>query len=151
MNYEHTQPGVLMRAIFGLTVLVCLVTAAALGVKDPKAMWILLAVAGSLAMATALFHSLTVRVTRESVRLHFGIGLIRKSFAVADISSVQSVRNHWYNGWGIRVIRNGWMYNVSGFDAVEIEMQNGKKVRIGTDEPKRLLAAIQRAIESRPA
>ena len=52
-------------------------------------------------------------------------------------------KNRWYNGWGIRLIPRGWIFNVSGFDAVEIQMKNGRRYRIGTDEPEALLAAIQ--------
>jgi hypothetical protein len=36
------------------------------------------------------------------------------------------------------------MFNVSGLDAVEIEQTDGKGFRIGTDEPKRLEAAIRK-------
>jgi len=35
------------------------------------------------------------------------------------------------------------MYNVSGLDAVEIYMKNGKIYRIGTDEPETLCNFIQ--------
>ena len=31
-----------------------------------------------------------------------------------------------------------WIYNVSGFDAIEIQTKDGKRHRIGTDEPKKL-------------
>ncbi len=46
----------------------------------------------------------------------------------------------WYYGWGIRgwLWPKMWIYNVSGFDAVEIKLKNGKMYRIGTDEPKKL-------------
>jgi hypothetical protein len=35
-----------------------------------------------------------------------------------------------------------WIYNVSGFDAVEIKMKDGKTYRIGTDEPEKLEQTI---------
>jgi hypothetical protein len=35
-----------------------------------------------------------------------------------------------------------WIYNVSGFDAVEIKLKNDKIYRIGTDEPKKLEQTI---------
>ncbi|MDY0387304.1 MAG: hypothetical protein RBT65_09290 [Methanolobus sp.] len=35
-----------------------------------------------------------------------------------------------------------WIFNDSGFDAVEIKTKNGKIYRIGTDEPKQLERAI---------
>ena len=40
-----------------------------------------------------------------------------------------------------------WIFNVSGFGAVEIRMKNGKIYRIGTDEPKALESAINREIQ----
>ena len=58
--------------------------------------------------------------------------------------SAKTVKNHWYCGWGIRwCLRfKMWIYNVSGFDAVEIKLKNGKTYRIGTDEPKKLEQTI---------
>ncbi len=41
------------------------------------------------------------------------------------------------------------LYNVSGFDAVEIKLRTGKKFRIGTDVPQELEEAIRQAINSR--
>jgi len=40
-----------------------------------------------------------------------------------------------------------WIYNVSGFDAVEIKLKNGKTYRIGTDESQKLEQAILRSIK----
>jgi len=41
------------------------------------------------------------------------------------------------------------IYNISGFDAVEIKMKDGKRYRIGTDEPKKLEVAITQAINNK--
>jgi len=60
-----------------------------------------------------------------------------------EIERCSPVRNKWYYGWGIRRLERGWMYNVSGLDAVEICMKNGKIYRIGTDEPETLCNFIQ--------
>ena len=92
-----------------------------------------------------VFHSLNVRVEAEYVRLRFGIGLVRKKFKLADIEQVLPTQSHWYNGWGIKKVRHGWLFNVSGFGAVELKFKNGKRALIGTDEPKKLAAAIEAA------
>jgi len=63
-----------------------------------------------------------------------------------EIASVKTVKNHWYYGWGIRLIPHGWLFNVSGFEAIEIVMKNGKVYRIGTDEAEKLMAAVIRSI-----
>jgi hypothetical protein len=95
-----------------------------------------------------LFHSLTVRISPSDIAISFGVGLIRKRFPIGDIRSVRTVRNRWYNGFGIRKIRGGWLYNVSGFDAIEIHLKNERKYRIGTNQPKELLAAVESALAS---
>ena len=71
-----------------------------------------------------LFDSLTVKVSRTYISLKFGIGIIRKRFSVVDVLNAAIVRNRWYYGWGIRLTPHGWLYNVSGLDAVEIHLRN---------------------------
>ena len=68
-----------------------------------------------------LFGSLTVELDGERLRLSFGVGLIRRSFPLSMIRRVETVRNRWYYGWGIRWTPHGWLFNVSGFDAVQME------------------------------
>ncbi len=41
----------------------------------------------------------------------------------------------------------GWMFNVSGLDAVDIELKDGGRFRIGTDEPEELVRAISLGME----
>jgi hypothetical protein len=40
-----------------------------------------------------------------------------------------------------------WIFNVWGFDAVEIKMKNGKIYRIGTDDAKKLEEIILNTIK----
>ena len=95
------------------------------------------------------FSSLTVMIDGNNLRIKFGYGIYRKNFKLHEITSAKTVKNHWYYGWGIRI----WfwprmvIYNVSGFDAVEIKLKNGKTYRIGTDEPEALEIAILHAIQ----
>jgi hypothetical protein len=94
-------------------------------------------------LTTLLFASLTVVVGRGELILRFGVGPIQKRFRVDQITGARIVRNRWWYGWGIHLTPHGWLYNVAGLDAVEIELEGKRRVRIGTDEPRRLLAAIQ--------
>ena len=134
-NYIHTQPGTTMRLIIGVIALIdALVCGAILASGTPGAGIVTLSATSLLAIILLLFHSLTVSVDKNQVSLRFGIGLIRKSFPTAEIISTEPVRNHWFYGFGIRLTRTGWLYNVSGLDAVQITLQNGKQARIGTDD-----------------
>ena len=150
-HYENTQPGTFIRVMTGSWVVffgVLAVVMLALGQKEAAiglgVVTVMLAVINGIVFA--LFHSLTVRVSRSEIALSFGVGLIRKQFPIGDISRVSIVQNRWYNGFGIRKIRGGWLYNVSGFDAVEIQLKNERKYRIGTNQPKELLAAVESAL-----
>jgi hypothetical protein len=98
-----------------------------------------------LLVAMVVYSSLTVVVTDEALEARFGPGLVRRRYQLVDIASSKAVRNHWYYGWGTRFTPHGWLYNVSGLDAVEVEFNTGKTVRIGTDEPEALDGAIQEA------
>jgi hypothetical protein len=55
------------------------------------------------------------------------------------------VRNPWYYGWGIHFIPGGMLYNASGLSAIELQLTNGRYVRIGTGEPQALADALRRA------
>jgi len=70
---------------------------------------------------------------------------------LSQVQNAAVVRNKWYYGWGIRLTPGGWLWNVSGLDAVELTFKNGKKFRIGTDEPDRLLQALPVGIGHGPS
>ena len=93
-----------------------------------------------------LFYSLTVEINDGELKCYFGPGLIRRYFALEDIVDAHPVRNAWYYGWGIRLTPGGWMFNISGLDAVELKRASGKSFRIGTDQPKELTEALRQAI-----
>ena len=92
------------------------------------------------------FASLTVVAEEYALEIRFGLGLIRKKFRYDDIRECRAVRNSWLLGWGIRWFPGGWVFNVSGFDAVELLMKSGKRYRLGTDQPEKLREVIQRKL-----
>jgi hypothetical protein len=134
-----------MIAAIGIAVMVILM---ALGrTPDPPVADLVIAsvVGVVVVLILLLFSSLTVSVDGETVEAGFGPGLIRKRFPTARIVQAKPVRNSWWYGWGIRLTPHGWLYNVSGLDAVELLMGDGRTYRIGTDEPEALAAAINTA------
>jgi len=137
MHYKHTQIGYFMISCGAIALVI------ALEVFYRKAT--VSAMLGGLAaifVIIGLFATLTVEVRDGLLKFHFGPGLIRKKLKVAEIESCEVVRNPWYYGWGIHATRKGWIYNVSGFEAVEILMSDGRRLRIGTDEPELLRKAV---------
>jgi hypothetical protein len=140
--YRHTQVGYLTIAALGAA----LVLIAVLTVSEFY--WVGLVVFIVLAACLVVFASLTVELDGERLRLWFGPGLIRKSFPLREIEAARPVTNPVWYGWGIHLTPAGWVYNVSGLRAVEVLMKNGRRVRVGTDEPEALALAIEGAVRA---
>lgn len=138
--YRHTQFGWMI--LFSFLAAIGVVAALDTLVPHPGPNVYGLIVLFLIAVAL-LFINLTVTVDGKAVRIAFGVGLIRKNFPLDEIESVRAVRNSFWYGWGIRLTPHGWLFNVSGFDAVELQLRNGRRVRIGTDEPERLCETIR--------
>ena len=49
-----------------------------------------------------------------------------------------------YGGWGIRIGARGRAYNVSGTIGIQLELRDGTKLLIGTNEPEQVAALLQR-------
>lgn len=141
-RYHHLQIGYLTIIVLaiGLFFIACLM--AVYGFN-----WIAFAVLIVLGLCIVLFATLTVVIEEDVLEIRFGPGVIQKKVPLKDIESCQVVKNPWYYGWGIRLTPHGWLYNVSGFHAVEISTKTGKKYRIGTDVPNDLENAIRESIE----
>ena len=144
--YRHTQTGWTIIALIGAAIVVEVIIAAVVASENTVALALSGAVAAVLAVVLALFSTLTVTVDDTAVHLSFGLGVLRREVHLDEIVAARAVRNSWIAGWGVRVIPHGRLYNVGGFDAVELQLDSGRVVRVGTDEPAALLAAVQRAL-----
>lgn len=151
-TYHHTQIGYLMLSI----TLVVLVFFAWLQVTarmeapsyDSGANFAITAIMACVLFILVSFSTLTVAIDEQFLNIRFGWGVFRKQFPLSEIATVRKVKNHWYYGWGIKVWfwPYMWIFNVSGFDAVELTMKNGKVYRIGTNDLAKLEAAIKQSV-----
>lgn len=142
MEYEHTQYGytgllttVFMVAIMSMSLPPTLAETPSVGALIAVFM-------AAIVVLTFWFSRLVVTVDDDAVTATFGMGRPHRVVQLSDITEANVVRNHWIQGWGVRKVSRGWMYNVWGLDAVELELTSGKVFRIGTNEPERLHAAI---------
>lgn len=141
-SYQHIQIGYLMIITLAIALLFIASLMAVYGFN-----WVVFTVLIILGICLVLFSALTVLIEEDILEIRFGPGVIRKKFSLKDIESCQVVKNPWYYGWGIHLTPYGWLYNVSGFYAVEIRMKTGKKYRIGTNVPNDLEKVILQSIE----
>lgn len=151
-TYKHTQVGYLMLVVMLATLVLFVwlyVSASAEPVSaDSGPNFAITAIMAFILFILGSFTTLTVSLDENCLRIKFGYGIFVRMFPLHQIASVQSVKNRWYYGWGVKVWLwpYMWIYTVSGFNAVEIIMKNGKIYRIGTDSPGKLEAAIKQAI-----
>ena len=143
--YEHTQPGTVLRLIVGVVLVAALISAFVLGKKDIKV--VLLFVSPLMLGILAIFWSLTVAVTKTHITHAFNFDFWKRSYPFTDIETVSKVQNSWMYGYGIRYIGSGWLYNVSGSDAILIQFKDGTQVRLGTDDQENLYNVLSQQIE----
>ena len=141
-HYRHTQ--YLSGKTLALVVTVLLIITVAVLVPGAPAFayWVF---AGILLLLSQ-FAKLTVEIDRVHLSIRFGIGIVRKTIELADIAAAGAVSYPWYYGYGIRLTPAGWMYNVSGNEAVELELRSGKRFWVGTDEPQAFLRALPQSV-----
>lgn len=139
MSYKHRQTGyVIIAALLGAVPIV-------LGIilnNDRSPVYVFYSMLAILVLMTVLFATLTVEIRDGFLRISFDPGLIKKKVPLSAIAACRSVRNPWWYGWGIHLTPRGRLYNVSGSEAVELDLRNGRHMRIGTDEPEVLCTAI---------
>jgi hypothetical protein len=147
-RYRRRQVGKLILFLLAVAVVIALAVQVPLLIRtsaDPGSLIGPLVAAAILVGVMINFSSLTVVIDDDHVEARFGVGWIRFRFALKDIGSCQPVKNKWYLGIGIRKIRGGWLFNIAGSDAVELEMNDGRRYRIGTEDPQELCQAIEQA------
>jgi len=141
LEYSHTQRGTLIIIIIAILIayfgFIFSITD-----FDPVMLLILILVI----IILSSFTYLNVSIDKQYLRIKFGWGLFKKKFFLRDIVSAKTAKHNWWNGWGIRYSFKPkmWIYNISGFQVIEIKLKNSKVYRIGTDQPKELEQALNK-------
>ena len=138
-RYEHTQIGhVIIWSVLAIILI-------ANGLTGALAHWPAVVVSIILLVCLVLFYKLRITIKDQTLCASFGSGMIRKRIRLAEIGGCEPIRIRWWYGWGIHLTPRGWLYNVSGFDAVAITLRDGQKFALGTDDPHGLVDAIRRS------
>lgn len=141
--YRHRQLGrkLVVATVFAFGVSIWLVATLSPATRE-AAPWVLWALFGMLALALALFATLTVEVDNDQIRVVFGVGVIRRSIPIAEVLRCDIIRTRLWWGVGLRWTPSGWLYNVGGREAVRLELAQQRAVMIGSDDAAALKDAI---------
>lgn len=142
MRYHHTQHAPLYLLLGGAGA--AMLVAAATGVAWPVQL-ILLCTGLLMLLFSAAFRQLTVSDEGDHLLVQLGpLPLFRRRIAYADIEQVQQARSTFLDGWGIHLSPSGgWVWNLWGFDCVDVCLSRGRKLRVGTDDPEGLEAFLK--------
>lgn len=139
--YEHTQYSRGIRWILAVLFAACFAGFLLAGtVGDIKILGLMAMLTGWMLL---MLSQMQVMVDRQKVQVKFSTGWPSRTIPLRHIAAVRPVKNRWLAGWGVRYIGRGWMFNIDGLDAVELSLKNGRRFRIGTDDPQGLTEAIQ--------
>lgn len=145
VQYEHTQTSPLSWILFAVS---AGFFAGAWFVPE-TGLQITLAACGVLVLLLAFcFQTLTVRDEEDELTVAFGpIPLFRRRVIYAEVGRVEKSRTSLLDGWGIHFSPSGGItWNLWGFDCVDIYFQDGRKLRLGTDDPAGLEAFLKQRV-----
>lgn len=102
-----------------------------------------------LLIVLLLVLRLVTKIRKEGVYVQFKPLQFKEKFISKEEIKSFEVRQYKplaeYGGWGIRVGRSkfGKAYNVSGNMGLQLYLENGKKLLIGTQKPKEIQKAME--------
>ncbi len=137
---ERTQYGHVFFVILGLLFIFMLIRN-----PGPDAMSFFFLICAGILLC---FYKITITADEEGVRFSMGIGLIKGEYSYVEIRSCKPI---YYTplGWGVRFRRDATLYNVSGRQAIELEiLGETRRVWIGTDVPEELADYINDKLEA---
>lgn len=140
-RYRHTQTAWYPVIILGLVIAAVLPSAVLIDEVPTIGRVALVAFVVVMAAVLLVFRRLTVEIAAE-ITVFFGWGWPRRRVDPATVTAQRIVRNRWWYGWGIRWIPHGTLWNLFGLDAVELQLADGRVLRIGTDDPEGLVVAV---------
>ena len=94
------------------------------------------------ALIAILFFSMTIELKGDTLTWYFGFGFWRKVVKVSDIVDTSLYQTKWYQGIGIRMLSDGWLYNASTGSAIKLSLSDGKHIYIGCKDAQGLKAAL---------
>ncbi|MFZ6656432.1 hypothetical protein [Undibacterium sp. TJN19] len=94
-------------------------------------------------LVLTLLGRMTLSIDATHLRWSFGLfGWPAWNVALADIATAGATTTRWIEGRGIKKTSQGMLYNASGNAAIRITLRNGTSLRLGTQDPQRLLSYL---------
>jgi hypothetical protein len=140
---KFVQKGTFSVAVLLPIMLFCIIMLIVFRHSEPFMLFILGFVTVIMAVCLLIFFRLSITVDDKNLSFELGTGMVKRRYPLDTIESCTAVRNPAWWGIGIRLTPEGWLYNVSGREAIELKFKNRHdKIRIGTDKPVEIAALV---------
>lgn len=147
LGYRNTQAG-----YWHWLMIFMAIGVVALGYTHPEEgpLWVFFLPSGVLIFFASLFATLTVEDDDDALLLEFGpLNLCRKRIPYDEMNAVSRTRSRFIDGWGVRYrLGHGWMFNIWGYDCIEIRRGEAKPFFVGTNDPQGLLDFLEAKLGS---
>ncbi|GIZ07786.1 hypothetical protein [Flavobacterium sp. UMI-01] len=90
--------------------------------------------------------TLTTEINSKEIRIAF-FPFVNKKIAWENVKSAQVLNYGFVGGWGIRLFtKYGTVYNIKGNMGLALELNNGKKLLVGTQKMEELSEVIAKIL-----
>ena len=110
--------------------------------QKPPPLFIPLAVIAFVAVVIAIFSTMIVEVTESNIAVGFLFGAMRRRIPLTDIVCAERSNIAWWHGTGVKYGWKATSYLIWPGPAVALTLKSGRIIRIGTNDPGALLAAL---------
>ena len=112
---------------------------------QPQApLFIPLTVIALVAVIVATFSTLIIEVTDSGLTVGFLFGVMRRHVRFDELVRAERTTIPWWYGKGVQYGWKATSYLIRPGPAVELTLKSGRPLRVGTDDPDALLAALRR-------
>ena len=96
-------------------------------------------------LLASCFRDLTVSDEGTELLIAFGpLPLFKRRLQYSEFEKVEQARSTIMDGWGIHMSPSGgWVWNLWGYDCVDVWYREGRKIRIGTDDAVALATFLE--------
>ena len=136
--YRHTQTSLLIAAILVFFLFVAIAV-----IITTHYAWEAVILYILLAVVLASFMTLNIEIRAGNLELRYGFGFVRRTIPLSEIRNLCVVEMPAMRGYSTRMTSSGQLYNLNGNQVVEIDLQDGRVIRVGSDEPVELARAIE--------
>ena len=148
--FREVQPLRQQRLIVVILIVVAVIVVVSLLSSGASTMWSVVIALGALGLVGALIlaASLETTVDHEAITVAFHFLWPKRRIPISDVRKAEATKYSPlldYGGYGVRLGLRGWAWSVSGCEGVLVETNDGSRLMIGSQRPKELEAAIERA------